>query len=355
MTDANVYLAPARILRTLSVLNLVLTAILFNLFCTDAATVYDILGLYVSSSILLMIPDTYKDGRPCVVCGLMSMALSLAAELTDVFLLDMVTRPVLSVIVCPLAASLPLAVCLVCRVMGIYRDTEYLTMKVSGWELMLCIIKGSYIATFYTIFTVSVLYMLFLGVEHSWLSIGAIVLGAVFFLLLFVRSITGRPIVCYTAAGAPECGKDAAGVGVEEKAEILRIGMYSKLIRHIEDKRPFLDPAYGLEDLSRDLCSNKAYVSKVINEGSGLNFCQLMNRYRVDYARAAFLNDSSLKVKDLSEISGFNSQVTFNMAFRLFYETTPGVWCKEVRDDILLHPPLSSSQEQERKLPQALF
>ncbi len=355
MTDTNVYLAPARMLRTLSVLNLVLTAILFNLLCPGAAIVYDILGLYVSSSILLMIPDTYKDRRLCTACGLVSMVLALSAELTDAFVLDMVTKPVLSVIVCPLAASLPLSVCLVCRVVEIYRDSEYLTMKVSGWELMLCIIKGSYIAIFYTIFTFAILYMLFLGVEHSWLSIVATVLGAVFFLLLFVRSITGRPIVSYTDAGTPECVKDAGGTGMEEKAGALRSGMYSRLIRHIEDKRPFLDPGYGLEDLARDLCSNKAYVSKVINEGSGLNFCQLMNRYRVDYAREAFRNDSTLKVRDLSELSGFNSQVTFNMAFRLFYETTPGVWCKEVRDGILLHPPPSSPQEQERKLPQALF
>lgn len=355
MTDINVYLAPARILRALSVFHLVLTAILFNLFCSDAAIVYDILGLYVSSSILLMVPDTYKDGKLCIACGMVSMGLAMSAELTEAFLLDKAMKPVLSVIICPLAASLPLAVCMVCRVIGIYRDTEYLTMRVSGWEIMLCLIKGSYIAIFYTIFTFAVLYMLFLGMEHSWLSIAVTVLGVVFFLALFVRSITGRPIVCYTENGSPECGKDADGTGVEEKAEILRSGMYSRLIQHIEDKKPFLDPDYGLEDLSKDLCSNKAYVSKVINEGSGLNFCQLMNRYRVDYARKAFLNDSTLKVKDLSEISGFNSQVTFNMAFRLFYETTPGVWCKEVRDDIMLHPHLSNSQEQERKLPQALF
>lgn len=108
--------------------------------------------------------------------------------------------------------------------------------------------------------------------------------------------------------------------------------MYNRMCRYIEDKKPFLDPAYALEELAKALFSNKAYISKMINSTTGLNFSQFMNRYRVNYARELYANDMDLKVKDLSDMSGFHSQVSFNMAFRLFYDITPGAWCKEYKD-----------------------
>lgn len=354
MVRSNIYFTPARILRIISVLELLSTAILFNVFCRKAAMVSDVLGLYVASSILLMIPEAYKDGKHAVLCGTVSILISMSAGIADVFFLDGGWRPGLSMILCPLAASLPLAICLVHKACRIYRDSEYLTMKASGWELLLCIIKGSFMAIFFTVFTVAVLFAVLSGGERTWISVAAIVIGAIFFLTLYVRSITGSPIVSYSSGGTPECEKDIRSSACLFPKSVSGNGMYPKLIKYVEENRTFLDPGYSLENLARGLCSNKAYISKVINDGSGLNFCQLMNRYRVDYARAAFIENPSLKVKDLSELSGFNSQVTFNMAFRLFYETTPGVWCKEVRDDIRAGKHPSRSQVWEQRLPPEL-
>ena len=68
----------------------------------------------------------------------------------------------------------------------------------------------------------------------------------------------------------------------------------------------------------------------------------------MEFARDQFIKDPSLKVRDLSEMSGFNSQVTFNMSFKLFYELTPGQWCKDQRDLLAKQEHPSSHQAEER-------
>ncbi len=108
--------------------------------------------------------------------------------------------------------------------------------------------------------------------------------------------------------------------------------MYNRLCFLLDQKKPFLDPEYSMDSLVKSLCSNKAYISKIINECTGMNFNQLMNRYRVNYAKELYAKDMNLKVKDLSDMSGFHTQVSFITAFKLFNDETPGAWCKTFKD-----------------------
>ena len=102
----------------------------------------------------------------------------------------------------------------------------------------------------------------------------------------------------------------------------------------MEEKKPYLEESIGLEDLSRAVFSNKAYVSKNINYYAGRNFRQFVNWYRIQHAIGLLKEDPHLKMEDVSTLSGFHTTVSFNMAFRLFEGKTPTQWLEEYVDSL---------------------
>ena len=107
--------------------------------------------------------------------------------------------------------------------------------------------------------------------------------------------------------------------------------LYKKILDYFEEKKPYLDEDVSLEDISRCLYTNKAYLSKTVNVLSGQNFRQFINYYRVEYAIELIRRDPHLKVEELAMMSGFHNPVSFNMAFRLFKGKTPSEWIHEHR------------------------
>jgi phosphoglucomutase len=49
----------------------------------------------------------------------------------------------------------------------------------------------------------------------------------------------------------------------------------------------------------------------------------------------SFRNNPTLKVAELSSLSGFNSVVSYTSAFRLFMNETPSEWCRKERSKLL--------------------
>lgn len=113
----------------------------------------------------------------------------------------------------------------------------------------------------------------------------------------------------------------------ERKMKVL----YKKVLEYFEEKKPYLDEEVSLDDISRSLFTNKAYLSKTVNVLSGQNFRQFVNYYRVEYAIELIRRDPHLKVEELAMMSGFHNPVSFNMAFRLFKGKTPSEWIHEHR------------------------
>lgn len=107
--------------------------------------------------------------------------------------------------------------------------------------------------------------------------------------------------------------------------------LYERCCAYMENKKPFLVEALTLGDLAAALFTNTLYLSRTINSCSGKNFRRFVNDYRVDYAMKIFRKNTSLKVSELSEMSGFHTVVTFNMAFKLVKGVAPSVWCQSVR------------------------
>ena len=110
--------------------------------------------------------------------------------------------------------------------------------------------------------------------------------------------------------------------------------LFRRVVRYMEDQKPFLDDKLNLETFARAMFSNKVYVSKTINYYSGRNFRQFVNWYRIQYALELMRADPHLKMEEVSVMSGFHSTVSFNMAFRLFEGRTPMEWHEEYVDSL---------------------
>ncbi len=107
--------------------------------------------------------------------------------------------------------------------------------------------------------------------------------------------------------------------------------LYERIVEYFETERPFLDNQLTINDVVKVVFSNKVYISRAISQFTGRNFCQFVNYYRISYSVECFRSDPNLKVNELAEMSGFNSVVSYNMAFRLFMNENPSDWCRKER------------------------
>jgi AraC-like DNA-binding protein len=84
-----------------------------------------------------------------------------------------------------------------------------------------------------------------------------------------------------------------------------------------------LDNRITLRGLCLHIRENPHYVSQVINQDLGTSFYDLINRQRIESAKAALEAFPEKPVLDVAMEAGFNSKSTFNTAFRQHAGTTP--------------------------------
>lgn len=118
---------------------------------------------------------------------------------------------------------------------------------------------------------------------------------------------------------------------VKNGGKSARMGaLYTRAVDCMERKKLYLQEDFDIDDLARILVSNRTYLSRTINFYSGRNFKQFVNFYRIRYAAEAIRADPRLSTIEVAVMCGFHSVVTFNMAFRLFMDTTPGAYAKDI-------------------------
>lgn len=126
------------------------------------------------------------------------------------------------------------------------------------------------------------------------------------------------------------------GSGQDEEKKQWDSELRDRFERYFEAEKPFLNPELSLNDAASALCTNKTYLSRMLNNGLGMNFSQVVNRYRVSYAMEAFVKNPDLKLADLSELSGFRSMSTFSLSFRINTGEAPGDWCRRAKNRLRL-------------------
>ena len=105
--------------------------------------------------------------------------------------------------------------------------------------------------------------------------------------------------------------------------------IYDRVLEYFEKEKPFLNGDLTINDIVAVAFTNKLYISRAISQYTGRNFCQFVNYHRVMYCVECFRKNPELKVAELWPMCGFNTIVSFNMAFRLFMGENPSDWCRK--------------------------
>lgn len=111
--------------------------------------------------------------------------------------------------------------------------------------------------------------------------------------------------------------------------------LYERIVMYFEMSKPYLDGNLTINDIVKVVYSNKVYISKAICHYTGRNFRQFVNYYRVMYSMQLYRSNLEMKVTELAERCGFNTVVSYTMAFRLFMNETPSEWCRKERSKSL--------------------
>lgn len=218
------------------------------------------------------------------------------------------------------------------------RASEVRTMVRSGsvWNYLLLLVDSFNLAAYFL--TVIAGYMLYSIFSTGWfLSLAALMMlvqmsvmavrmlsdSAFVFRRRLERRIVESMKIAYVALPTDGTRKD-----------YIYHDIYDRLLDYFEKNMPYLDSSLSINDLTKEVYSNKQYISRAIGRFTGRNFRQFVNYYRVQHSVSLFSANPELKVSELAERSGFNSVVSYNTAFKLFMNENPSDWCRKERYNI---------------------
>lgn len=115
--------------------------------------------------------------------------------------------------------------------------------------------------------------------------------------------------------------------------------IFDRVVDYFEADLPFLRGDLVIEDLVKVVYANKLYISRSISRCAGRNFCQFVNYYRVRHCVEVFKKNPDLKVTELAGQCGFNSVVSFTMAFKLYMKENPSEWMRKERARMIKYGP----------------
>ncbi|MBQ9661238.1 MAG: helix-turn-helix transcriptional regulator [Bacteroidales bacterium] len=279
-------------------------------------------GLLTGAAVLLTLPISEERMRPSIQC-----APALAAVCLGGTLAGLPARQWLC------AVLLFLFLFLLWRSMAYYVQSRALFRQFAVWTNVEHQARHAYAEALY------LLAMFFpLSGRTGWAAWLVPAAAAALNVLLHIRVWTGRTLFVSLAKeleikelikGNLRPAPAQAGDQTENLARMTRV--YSRVTAYMEQKRPYLDEEFSLEDLATRIFTNKSYLSRTINVMSGRNFSQFVNYYRVQYSMELMRKDPHLKILDLAMMSGFHTTVTFTMAFKFNTGETPSQYLERIR------------------------
>lgn len=102
-----------------------------------------------------------------------------------------------------------------------------------------------------------------------------------------------------------------------------------KILQLMQEEEFFRKKDLRLTDMAQELCSNRTYISKLINQEFQMTFSDFVNSYRIDYFKKSVMDHrTDGNWLDRIEMAGFTSEGTFYRNFKKFTGTTPEKWQK---------------------------
>ena len=94
----------------------------------------------------------------------------------------------------------------------------------------------------------------------------------------------------------------------------------------LEKDKIYLDSDLNMTDVAKRLGVHRNDVSMVVNSSKGISFSQLMNGYRVEFAKQQMLSNPEMKMANIAIGSGFSNDTSFFRTFKAITGMTPSEW-----------------------------
>ncbi|WP_301045687.1 AraC family transcriptional regulator [uncultured Phocaeicola sp.] len=118
-----------------------------------------------------------------------------------------------------------------------------------------------------------------------------------------------------------------AGRNVEQARKV-DCEIYKYVLYYLEVRQVFLDPKLSLNKLSDMIETNQTYLSNVVNRYFGCHLKDLVNTYRVEYAKE-LLRSGGCPLEELPQRCGFLSRSTFYTSFKKVAGVSPKRYMKQ--------------------------
>lgn len=102
----------------------------------------------------------------------------------------------------------------------------------------------------------------------------------------------------------------------------------SKLKELLDHTDIYQNPKLSLDDLAQAMAINRHELSKIINQGFGKNFFDLINSYRIQAFVKYYQEEPNSTFLEIAYQVGFNSKSAFNRAFRKEKGSSPSQYFK---------------------------
>jgi AraC-like DNA-binding protein/predicted negative regulator of RcsB-dependent stress response len=108
----------------------------------------------------------------------------------------------------------------------------------------------------------------------------------------------------------------------------------ARMMQLLEKEKIFLQTDLTLDKLSKELNTNKTYVSHIINNEFQTSFIQFINEFRIKEARKRLSDpkNRNFTIEAIAHDSGFTSVKTFNNNFKRITGVTPSIYLKNLPD-----------------------
>ncbi|WP_289307610.1 AraC family transcriptional regulator, partial [uncultured Phocaeicola sp.] len=115
--------------------------------------------------------------------------------------------------------------------------------------------------------------------------------------------------------------------------------LYKYVLYYLEVRQVFLDPKLSLNKLSDMIETNQTYLSNVVNRYFGCHLKDLVNTYRVEYAKE-LLRSGKCPLEELPQRCGFLSRSTFYTSFKKVAGVSPKRYMKQEQRAIQSSEPI---------------
>lgn len=105
-----------------------------------------------------------------------------------------------------------------------------------------------------------------------------------------------------------------------------------RVVELIRTQQLYHNANLQLADVAKIVNSNRSYVSKAVNEVTGLNFNGYLNKLRTEEAMKILLEEKDIKLEEVAEKCGFTSASLFTRVFKKETGMTPSQARKELAE-----------------------